>query len=229
MQILLCEIFERRGKRLDDFRRYPVTAAAHAAAGLGIGLALASAPGPVQAVLMTEAVRGGVARGFRAMAGASLTFGSLLMGLALGLSVAPPSGVALRILEVAGGALLVWLAVDGIRSGHDVAAASAQRRSLPPAVRGALAILLNPGGWVFLGTVASSLLSGATRQGGTGSAVLVALALMVGLAIGDGTVVVLGGIGVRRAGERVMLMVRRILATLLAGLGVWLVVNALIS
>jgi threonine/homoserine/homoserine lactone efflux protein len=203
--------------------------APHAVAAFGIGLALASAPGPVQAVLMTEAVRGGPGRGFRAMAGANLTFGTLLVGLALGLSLAPPSGPALRILKVAGGALLLWLAVDGLRSRPQTVVAEVERRSLSPGTRGALAVLLNPGAWVFLGTVASALLSGADRTGGTAHSVLVALALMVGLAIGDGTVVLLGGIGVRRAGARAGQWVQRVLAMLLAGLGVWLVVNGLIS
>jgi len=202
----------------------------HVAAGLGVGLALASAPGPVQAILMTESVRGGPFRGFRAMAGASLTFASLLVALALGLSVAPPSGVALRILKVAGGGLLVWLALDAVRSGHAAdAPADPTRRSLPPSVRGALAVILNPGGWVFLGTVASSLLSAATRRGGTGGAIVVALALVIGLAVGDGTVVLLGGYGVRRAGDRVVRLVQRALATLLAGIGVWLAVSGLVS
>ena len=36
-------------------------------AGLGLGIALAGAPGPVQAILLTEALRGGVSRGLRAM------------------------------------------------------------------------------------------------------------------------------------------------------------------
>jgi threonine/homoserine/homoserine lactone efflux protein len=201
----------------------------HAMAGLGLGLALAGAPGPVQAVLMTEAVRGGLVRGFRAMAGANVTFGLLLVGLALGLSVAPPSGPALRVLKVAGGALLLALALDGFRSRPEKDAPSATRRSLPPTARGALAVLLNPGAWVFLGTAATSLLAGADRLGGTASAVLVALALMVGLAVGDGTVVLLGGLGVRRAGERVKRWVRWILATVLAGLGMWLIVGGLIS
>jgi threonine/homoserine/homoserine lactone efflux protein len=201
----------------------------HAVAGLGLGLALAGAPGPVQAVLMTEAVRGGLVRGFRAMAGANVTFGLLLVGLALGLSVAPPSGPALRVLKVAGGALLLALALDGFRSRPEKDAPSATRRSLPPTARGALAVLLNPGAWVFLGTAATSLLAGADRLGGTASAVLVALALVVGLAVGDGTVVLLGGLGVRRAGERVKRWVRWILATVLAGLGMWLIVGGLIS
>jgi threonine/homoserine/homoserine lactone efflux protein len=200
-----------------------------ALAGFGLGIALASAPGPVQAVLLSESVRGGIARGFRAMAGASITFALLLVGLALGLSVATPSGSALRILMVVGGALLLWLAVEGFRSPYRTDEGSVGRRSLPPAARGALAILLNPGAWLFLGTAASSLFASASQRGGTGGAVVAAAALIVGLAIGDGAVVLLGGMGVRRAGERVGRWVRRVLATMLAVLGLWLVVDGLVS
>jgi threonine/homoserine/homoserine lactone efflux protein len=200
-----------------------------AVAGLGLGIALASAPGPVQAVLLAESIRGGVARGFRAMAGASITFGLLLVALALGLSVAAPSGVVLRVLEVAGGALLVVLAVDGFRARPRLDPANGERRSLPPVARGSLAVLLNPGAWLFLGTAASSLFAAATQEGGTEAAVLAALALMAGLAAGDGAVVLLGGLGIRRAGERVALWVRRGLAVVLAALGVGLIVRGVVS
>ncbi len=197
-------------------------------AAFGVGIALASAPGPVQAVLLAEAVRGGVSRGLRALAGSSLTFGSLLVGLALGLSVAAPSGTAFRILEVAGGALLLWLAVEGFRSRHRVEEASAEGRSLPPTARGALAIVLNPGAWLFLGAVASPLLASASRAGGRGGAVVAAVALLIGAGLGDFGVVLLGGLGLRRAGTHAILLGQRALATLLAGLGVWLVVQGLI-
>jgi threonine/homoserine/homoserine lactone efflux protein len=200
-----------------------------AAAGFGLGIALASAPGPVQAVLMAEAIRGGIARGFRAMAGASLTFASLLVSLALGQSVAAPSGVVLRVLKVAGGALLLWLAVEGFRSVGKVDPALADRRALPPAVRGILAIVLNPGAWLFLAAVASPLFADATKVGGTRGALFAAAALVFGLAMGDGAVVLIGGLGVRRAGEGVGRWVRRGLAVVLAGLGVWLVIGGVIS
>jgi threonine/homoserine/homoserine lactone efflux protein len=203
--------------------------ASPALAGLGIGVALASAPGPVQAVLLTEAVRGGVPRGVRALAGSSLTFASLLLLLALGLSVATPSGLVLRLLNVAGGVLLLWLAVDGFRSRYGVDTTSANRRSLPPPARGALAIVLNPGAWLFLGAVASPLLTSATRSGGRGSAVLAGLALGTGAGIGDLGVVLLGGLGLRRAGERVVLWTQRALAVLLAGLGIWLLVQGVMN
>jgi threonine/homoserine/homoserine lactone efflux protein len=203
-------------------------AAGDVVAGMSLGLALASAPGPVQAVLLAEAIRGGIPRGLRALSGAAVTFGLLLASLALGLSVATPAGLTLRILQFVGGAFLLWLAVEGLRSDHALDRPSPDRRALPPAARGALAVLLNPGAWLFLGAVASPLFAAASQRGGTGSALFVAVALAVGLAIGDGAVVLLGGLGLRRAGERVTRLVRRGLAILLAGLGVWLLGSALI-
>ena len=198
-------------------------------AALSLGVALAGAPGPVQAVLLAESVRGGVARGFRALAGASLTFGSLLVGLALGLSLAPPAGTALRVLKIVGGLFLLWLAVDGLRAGHRPDPDRAARRSLHPTARGSLAVLLNPGAWLFLGAVASPLFGEATRVGGTAGALLAAAALVVGLALGDLAVVVLGGLGLRRAGDRTLLWIGRVLAAVLAGLGVWLLVQGVAS
>ena len=132
-------------------------------AGLAIGIALAGAPGPVQAMLLAEAARGGVGRGLRALAGASFTFGLLLLCLAMGVSIVVPQGLVLRLLRLTGGILLVWLAVDAIRSGWDGDPAPERGPSMPAAARGSLAILLNPGAWLFLGAVASPLLATATQ------------------------------------------------------------------
>jgi threonine/homoserine/homoserine lactone efflux protein len=198
-------------------------------AGLGLGIALAGVPGAVQAVLVAEAVGGGIGRGFRALVGTKLAFGLPLVCLALGFSLAPPSGTALRLLKVAGGGFLLWLAVEGFRSGRRADRAATARPALPPTARGALAVLLNPGAWLFLGAVASPLLATATRRGGTGDALLVAVALVTGTAIGDGAVVLLGGLGVRRAGERTGRWVRRSLAAVLGGLGVWLLLTGVLA
>jgi threonine/homoserine/homoserine lactone efflux protein len=203
---------------------------AHVAAGFGVGVALAGAPGPVQAILLSEAIRGGMGRGFQTMIGANLTFGVLLLFLALGLSVAPPSGLALRLLKVTGGAFLLWLAIDGLRSSDQPAQHGevGRGRTVPPIVRGALAVLLNPGAWLFLGAVASPLLGAATRDGGTAVALAVVVALVVGVMLGDGAVVALGGLGIRKGGVRVEKWVRRALALLLTGLGAWLLLTGLI-
>jgi threonine/homoserine/homoserine lactone efflux protein len=122
--------------------------------------------------------------------------------------------------------LLLWLAYDGVRArvGADD---EPVRRELPPVARGSLAILVNPGAWLFLAAVGSPLIAGATRASGTGSAFLAAASLLAGAALGDCAVVLLGGLGVRRAGSRAVAIVRRALALLLAGLGVWLVVKGL--
>lgn len=194
-------------------------------AGFSLGIALAGAPGPVQAVLLAESMRGGIARGFRAMAGASLTFAALLFSLALGLSVATPGEVTLRVLQIFGGTFLVWLALDAFRSENEVDETSAPRQGLSPIARGSLAILLNPGAWLFLGAVASPLFTEASRSAGRAGGLLAAVALIAGLAIGDGTIVLLGGIGLRRARRSVIVWTGRVLAATLAALGVWLVVQ----
>src|ERR1051326_396553 len=154
--------------------------------GLGLGLALAGAPGPVQAILLAEALRGGVRRGLSAMAGANLMLGALLLALAFGVSIAVPGDPLLRILKVVGGAFIVFLGVDGFRSASSTPsnAIDARNRELPPAARGALAVILNPPAWLFLATAASSLMVSATQVGGTGTAVMAALAPRVGVAGG---------------------------------------------
>jgi hypothetical protein len=47
---------------------------------------------------------------------------------------------------------------------------------------------------------------------------------MLGVGIGDFAVVLLGGVGVRRAGARAERVGQRALAVVLAGVGVWLIV-----
>jgi len=195
---------------------------------LGIGLALAGAPGPVQAVVLTEAVRGGTRRGLLAVAGASFAFGLLLIPTALGLSILTPSGTWLQVLQLVGGGFLILLAADALRTPATETAEDPGRAGLPVPVRGSLAVLLNPGAWIFLGAVAAPLYATAAQQGGTASAVLVALALMVGAASGDAALTLVGAFGLRRAGPRVAHRIRQLLALVLGGLGVWLVVGVLL-
>ena len=197
-------------------------------AALGIGIALASAPGPVQAVILAEAARGGPGRALRVVAGAAVTFGTLLVALALGLSIVALGGLALQVLQVLGGALLVWLAYDGLRAAGR-RASTAERRGLPVMARGSLAVLLNPGAWLFLGAVAAPLVGAAAREGGTGASILTALALEAGTATGDLALALVAGIGLRRAGSRMVTWVQRGLALLLGCLGLWLIASGVLG
>src|SRR5262249_60341782 len=97
-----------------------------------------------------------------------------------------------------------------------------------PVAGGARAVPLIPPAWLLLATAAASLLAAATRVGGTGTAVLAALALLVGVAAGDGTLVVAGGLGLRRARADIGRHIRRGLALILAILGASLVVSGLV-
>jgi threonine/homoserine/homoserine lactone efflux protein len=200
-------------------------------AGLGLGIALAGAPGPVQAILLAEALRGGIARGFRAMFGANVTLGALLIALALGVSIAVPSDAVLRILKIVGGLFIVLLGVDGFRSANTLTQPSEEHKArsvnLPPAARGALAVILNPPAWLFLATAASSLMASATQSGGTRTALLAALALLLGVAAGDGTLVLASGLGLRRARPEIGRQLRRGLAVLLVILGIAVMVSGL--
>lgn len=201
-------------------------------AGFGVGAALASTPGPVQAVLLTESVRGGIARGFRALAGASTVFASLLVCLALGLSLVVPRGAALAALQVAGGALLLWLSADAFRQLRNSAVAGAPapgRFDVPPYARGALAVVLNPGGWLFLAAVASPLFASAGQHAGPAGALAVAATMTAGVAAGDAVTVLVGGMVLRRARSRAGWWLRCALAALLAGFGVWLLVTGVMS
>src|SRR5215471_5814614 len=203
---------------------------APALAGLGLGIALAGAPGPVQAVLLAESIGGGTRRGLQAMAGANLTFGVLLLALVFGLSVTTPSDLAIRALKLVGGGLLVLLGVDGLRSWEAPLVPRTDRRSVPAVAKGALAVLLNPGMWIFLATVASSLVTSATRDGGTPSAVLAVLGLLLGVALGDATVVVFGGTGIRKMTNPALgHWIHRGLAVVLVALGIGLILSAFVG
>lgn len=196
-----------------------------AGTAFGVGVALASAPGAVQAVLISEAARGGFRRGLRALGGASATFAFLLVLLTAGVAVHPPSGTALSALQIAGGGLLLWLAWDALRSRSADAAEPDRHRVLPPVLRGALAIVLNPGAWLFLAVVAAPLLASAAAADGLAASLAMAAALAVGAAAGDTLIVLLGGIVLPRIRAHAARRVALLLALLLAGIGLWLLVE----
>ncbi|MFL5798530.1 MAG: LysE family transporter [Actinomycetota bacterium] len=218
----------------------------NAATGFGLGIALGVSPGPVQILLLTEAARGGLRRGFRAMAGANGAFLAMLVLLAAGVSVVSPSGISVRILEVAGGTLLLVVAADAARDvvrGEDVrqaraaaerarsGAASAGRRSRAavvahPATRGVLAVLLNPGAWLFLATTASALVANARAQDGGVAPFVTVIALTAGVSVMDGITVIVGGGGSLLAG-RAARWIRLALTVVLAAIGVLFVIRGI--
>jgi threonine/homoserine/homoserine lactone efflux protein len=199
------------------------------ASAFGLGATLGLLPGPVQFILLTETTRGGVRRGFAAMAGANGMFGLLVFSLAAGLALLAPGAGLLRALKLAGGVFLIYLAIDAFlawRRGSSSEDAGASSRT--PFVRGVFAVLLNPGAWIFLATTASALFASAVDSGGRPFAMLTAVAMLAGVSLVDGSMVLLGG-GVRRFELRVAHWLTPILAAGLAVFGVLLVVQGVVG
>lgn len=192
-----------------------------------LGLALAGSPGPVQAVLLAESTRGGRRRGFAAMLGASLMFALLLVGLAAGLAVGVPSGTPARPIRLAGGLFLIVLAVDTGLSARRPPAGEVRARGLRPTPRGVLAVVLNPGAWVFVGTTAAALIAEATHRGGRPFAFVTAAAMLAGVMLIDGTLVLLASQGRVRLGSRGTARLAMVLAAGLGVFGLVFVVSAL--
>lgn len=199
---------------------------AHVAAAFGLGVALGSSPGPVQLLLFSDASRGGVGRGLRTMLGANATFGAMLVLLALGLSRLEPGDAFLRVVQVVGGLFLIWIALDALRARGRPLHAETSGPTRHPAARGAIAVVLNPGVYVFLATTGTAVLGGATDQGGRPLAVLTALALLLGVSLMDGAMVLLGS-GAHRLPERFLSALTGVLALVMAAAGAWLVVKGL--
>ena len=195
-------------------------------AAFGLGVALGASPGPVQLLLFSEASRGGAGRGLRAMAGANATFGLMMLLLAAGLSSLEPGETFQRVVKVIGGAFLVFLAVDAIREGRRPQVVDDLRGH--PSVRGIVAVLLNPGVYVFLATTGTAVVASAVDEGGRGLAIVTVVALLVGVSLMDSAMVLLGA-GAHRVSERFLRILSDVLAVAMGALGVWLVVRGIVG
>jgi len=197
-------------------------------AAFGLGVALGASPGPVQLLLFSEASRGGVGRGLRAMAGANATFGAMMLLLVAGLSSIEPSETFIRVVQVIGGAFLVFLAVDAIRESRRPQVVEVSRGALHPSVRGIVAVLLNPGVYVFLATTGTAVVASSIEEGGRGLAVVTVLALLLGVSLMDSAMVLLGA-GAHRVSDRFLRVLSDALAVALGALGLWLIVRGIVG
>jgi threonine/homoserine/homoserine lactone efflux protein len=180
------------------------------------------------------------------MLGANGTFLVLLLLLAAGVSAISPGGTAIRVLEVAGGAFLLWIAIDAARDvvrGDDLReaqeAAERARRERDtgarrsgaavmsnPTTRGVVAVLLNPGSWLFLATTASALVADALADGGRVTALVTVVALLAGVSVMDCITVLLGG-GSTLLRGRLGMWIRLALTLLMGAIGVVFLVRGI--
>ena len=198
-----------------------------------LGAALGAAPGPVQLLILSETARGGLRRGLRVMLGANGALLAVMVALAFGFSALAPSEAVLRGLRILGGAFLIVIAVEELRTLRAEAGGDEERRrtlpgaSLGPTARGVVSVIVNPGAWIFFATTASSVVAEATASSGRQAAVLASLAMTIGVSATDLTTTLIGTGGRAVAGERGLRWIRAGLAVALLAIGLAFVVQGL--
>lgn len=204
----------------------------HAPAAFALGFALGAAPGPVQLLLLTETARRGLGGGLRVMLGANGTLLLVMLAFALGFSAAQPSEALLDFLRVTGGAFLVWLGVQELVTLRREARLGLGRPArvpgaLGPTALGVVAVVLNPGAWIFFATTAASVAADAAADGGRAASLVAALAMTVGVSVSDSLFTVLGSGGRRLVGDGGLRVIRAVLAVLLCAIGAAFVLQGL--
>jgi threonine/homoserine/homoserine lactone efflux protein len=197
-------------------------------AAFAFGFALGAAPGPVQLLILSQTARRGFGGGVRVMLGANLTLLAILIAIAVGVSAAEPSETALRALRVIGGLVLIAIAGNelrtllGARPADDGSRSegTASERALSPTVVGIVAVLLNPGAWIFFATTAASILATTSTERGTTAAIVTAVFIAAGVSASDLSLTLLGSGGRRLIGDRGLRIVRTVLAAGLLVVGV---------
>jgi threonine/homoserine/homoserine lactone efflux protein len=150
----------------------------------------------------------------------------MMLLLAAGLASLEPGETFLRVVQVIGGAFLIFLAVDAIRESRRPEATETPRPGLHPTIRGIVAVLLNPGVYVFLATTGAAVVASALDQGGRPQAFATVIALLAGVSLMDLGMVLLGT-GAHRVSDRALRILGEVLALALGVLGLLLIVRGL--
>ena len=123
--------------------------------GLGLGLGAGLAPGPLQALVISVALRSGFTAGARVAVSPLISDAVVIVVSLLVVRSVPERGVA--ALGIVGGLFVVWLGVGAIREAS--AGIDAGTTSDAGALRrGALVNLLSPHPWIFWLTVGGPVL-----------------------------------------------------------------------
>ena len=94
-------------------------------------------------------------------------------------------------------------------------------------MRGVVAVILNPGAWIFFATTASAVIADATARGGRDAAFEAAFAMTIGVSLSDLIFTVLGSGGRRLVGDGGLRWIRGGLSIGLAAIGAAFVLRGL--
>jgi threonine/homoserine/homoserine lactone efflux protein len=183
----------------------PGPLAALLAQGLALGFSASASPGPFQALLLQRAARLGPRRALH-LALVPLVSDPPVIVACLFALAGLPAGL-LRLLALAGGALLVYLGAAALRDLLRERTESGEAVAPPAALaetggfwRAVLVNLLNPNAWIFWSLVGGPILAGAVR-GGAAEPVAFLASFYLSLTVTNAfTVLVFGAVG--RLGPR---------------------------
>ncbi len=136
------------------------------AQGAAYGFSAAASPGPFQAYVLAQALRVGAARALPLALAPLASDGPIIALVLLALSGAPEG--LLRVLQIAGGAFLLWVAwgtASSLRAASAAATAPVADASAARAFwKGVLVNALGPGPWVFWSLVTGPILVRTWRE-----------------------------------------------------------------
>ena len=187
--------------------------------GMTYAFAASVQPGPLQAYLVSQALRHGWRRALPGALSPVVSDGPIIVLVLLVLTRVPP--VLIQILRCAGGAFLVWLAFGAYRSWRDydpdaAAGGGTGSRSLLGAT---LVNLMNPGPYLGWSLIMGPLLLKAWHEAPANGIALV-VAFYAVMVLSQAAIILLFATP-GRAGPRLTRNLIGVSALALAGLGAW--------
>jgi threonine/homoserine/homoserine lactone efflux protein len=137
-------------------------------AGVTLGFSAAAQPGPLQAYLLSQSARNGAARTLP-VALVPLVSDPLVIAIVLAVLANVPEAF-LRGLQIAGGALLLWLGAGALRAAIRAVPAPPERAPPRGFVRAIAVNFTNPNAWMFWSLVGGPILAQAARSAPVGAA-----------------------------------------------------------
>jgi threonine/homoserine/homoserine lactone efflux protein len=168
--------------------------------GLTLGFSAAAQPGPFQAYLLAQSLRNG-ARRTLPVGLVPLVSDPPVIAVVLAVLAQVPAGF-LRALQLAGGAVVLWLGAGALRAALAAPPAADAEAHAPPRgfARAVAVAFTNPSVWIFWSLVGGPILAEAWRAAPVRALVFLA-GFYLFLAAGNAALVLLAG-QARRLGPR---------------------------
>jgi threonine/homoserine/homoserine lactone efflux protein len=188
--------------------------------GLSIGFSAGVTPGPLQAIFLSYAVKGGWKKALPAAFAPLVSDSPVILLVVLVLNNLPP--IFLRFLRIGGGLFLLYLAWESYRAWRDfktIAEESLRTSPLKTLLKATAMNLLAPGPWLFWSLInGPNLISAWSVSPWWGAAYL---ASFYGMFILSNIALIFLFAGMRRMGEKVRRGLLLLSAIILAGFGIF--------